>query len=104
MTQYNARTGTTTSDPSPQHTVDTRVRTALDKMSLEELTVARKAIEDEPGSRNPPGELFLFTPKVRKRLDRIDRLIQFRTGEARKARGEKINQEGYSGRQTNRRR
>ena len=79
-------------------------RTAMANMNMEELQVARKAIENEPGARNEPGSLFHFTEKVRKRLDKIDRLIQFRIGEAREARGETINREGYSGQQSNKRR
>lgn len=68
-----------------------------------EWLMLRTAIESDPANRNPPGGLFIYTEKARKKLDRIDREITHNLDEARKAAGNPVSCDGYSGRNSNRR-
>lgn len=67
-----------------------------------ELVEIRRAIESDPKNRMPPGGLFIYTPVARRKLDKIDRAIANNLRAAMIARGEPPNDEGYSGRQSNR--
>lgn len=75
----------------------------LDGKSNPELMALREAVCAAPDARSPAGSLFMFVPKIRRKLDEIDRQITHNLRTARIARGETINDAGYSGRQTNRR-
>ncbi len=68
-----------------------------------ELVAMMQAIEAKPESRNPPGSLYLYTKKCRKQTDEIARAISSNLMDRRIALGLPINCDGYSGRQTNRR-
>jgi len=68
-----------------------------------EWLMLRTAIESDPANHNPPGSLFIYTEKARKKLDRIDREITHNLAEARKASGNPVSCDGYSGRNSNRR-
>lgn len=65
--------------------------------TMEQLTIQRKAVEDEPTNRSTPGDFYLYTPKARKLLDDINRAITWHLEDRRIARGETINHAGYSG-------
>jgi len=71
--------------------------------SLAELLALCRAIEADPANRNPPGSFWLYVPKARRQLDRIARAIADQVRERRQARGERLDQSGYSGRQSKRR-
>lgn len=75
----------------------------LDGKSVDDLVAMRQEIEKEPSNRNPPGSLFIFTKKARKKLDAIDLAIADAIRQLRLSRGEIIDNSGYSGRQTNKR-
>ena len=69
-----------------------------------EWQALRIAIESDPANLNPPGtSLFIHTEKARKKLDKIAREITYNMAEARKASGDPVPCDGYSGRQSNRR-
>ena len=74
----------------------------MTKTTTEWLAV-QLAIESDPANRNPPGSLFIYTEKARKKLDRIAREITNNMAEARKSAGNPVPCDGYSGRQSNRR-
>jgi hypothetical protein len=71
-----------------------------------ELLALREAIEADPVNQIPrgSGSIYLYTPKARKKLDEITEWISHNLLMARKARGEVINIDGYSGRKCKRRR
>jgi hypothetical protein len=73
------------------------------KKTLDELTTKMSAIESKPENQMPPGSFYRFTPSARKKRDKIAWEITNTLAALRKARGEPINTEGYSGRQTKRR-
>lgn len=68
-----------------------------------ELTLMREVITSDDVNRNPPGSFWKYKPSARRKLDAIDRAITANLRAAKIARGEAVNDEGYSGRQTNRR-
>ena len=76
----------------------------LDGKTKEELVAMSDAICNDPANLNPPGSIIIYTPSAVKKLDKIARQIQYLIGETRKAEGKPINTDGYSGRQTNKRR
>jgi len=76
----------------------------LKDMTMEELVEEDRRLCADPANAGDAGGLYLHNEKTRKKLDQIARLIADKVAERRAARGEKINTEGYSGRQTNRRR
>lgn len=72
----------------------------------EELLALQQAIESNPENRRPPDcdSIWLHTKQARKKIDEISRQITSNLENRRKALGLPINTDGYSGRQTNRRR
>jgi hypothetical protein len=75
----------------------------LDGKTNEELIALRKTIEDNPTNRNPLGSLWMYTKAARKKFDLIDRQITHNLVEKRKAEGNPVPCDGYSGRKQNRR-
>jgi hypothetical protein len=74
------------------------------KLTNPELLALRAIIESDPINRNSiMGSIFKYNPSARKKLDKIDRIIQQNIADARKAAGETVLCDGYSGRQSNRR-
>jgi hypothetical protein len=70
----------------------------------EKLLAKIAAIEADPNNLNPPGSsLFIYKPAARKRLEKLARDITDIIRQEKLARGETINDEGYSGRQSKRR-
>lgn len=67
----------------------------------DELQALRVQIESNPANQQT-GSLFKYTPSARKKLDAIAWAITANLRAAKLARGEYINDAGYSGRQTNR--
>jgi hypothetical protein len=76
----------------------------LDGKTNEELVAMQSAIESDPRNQMPPGHLFLYTPQARKKLDEIARAITSNLREKRRLAGDPVDDSGYSGRQSNRRR
>lgn len=72
--------------------------------SKAELLEQMQAIEADPANKNPDGEVFRFNAAARKRLDAIAQAITFHLADEREAAGKPVPCDGYSGRQTNRRR
>jgi hypothetical protein len=71
------------------------VRQILDKIA---------AIEADPKSLLPVGSsIQKYTPAARRRLDKLRRDVANEIRQEKLARGETVNDAGYSGRQTNRR-
>ena len=69
-----------------------------------ELMELRRQIEQAPENKMPPGtSIWIYTAAARKKLDAIDRAITHNMAEKRKAEGNPVPPDGYSGRQTNRR-
>lgn len=78
-------------------------------MKLEGKTKAEclaliKTIEEDPNSKSPPGQLWIYTKKARDKMEKIRRHIVSLQIEERKAAGTYVAPDGYSGRQSNRRR
>ncbi len=72
-------------------------------MTTAEALAMIAAIEADPTNRTPPGSLWIYTPKARKKLTDLARVIANNQRAERIARGEVVNDAGYSGRKTNRR-
>lgn len=76
----------------------------LDDKTLEELIAMTAALRTDPANWLPPGgSIYLFKPAIRRKLDKINREIADRLRQRRLARSETINDDGYSGRQSNKR-
>ena len=75
----------------------------LEGKSNQELIELRKSIEAAPANQEPRG-IYRFTPAARKKLNAIDRAITHNLATARAAAGDPVVADGYSGRQSNRRR
>lgn len=75
----------------------------LDGKTTPELVTMASAIEADPGNAMPPGSLYLYTPKARKRLKAIREQIAHNMAEARKTAGNPVSCDGYSGRKANKR-
>ena len=69
----------------------------------EELQAMMREIESDPKNRMPPSSIFLYTPKARKKLDNIARVITWQLAEKRRLAGNPVSADGYSGRQSKRR-
>lgn len=69
------------------------------KTLLEEIA----AYEAKPTSLNPPGSFKKFTPRAERHLDMMRRGIASIIRQKKLLRGEPVNDEDYSGRQSNRR-
>jgi len=72
--------------------------------SNDELVQMIRVIESDPANQLPKGGLYLFTPDARKKLDAIARAITNNLIDARAAAGNPVKADGYSGRQSNKRR
>lgn len=69
-----------------------------------ELLALRANIESDPASLNTEvGSIYRFNKLARRNLDKIDRAITQNMANARKAAGNPVSCDGYSGRQSNRR-
>jgi hypothetical protein len=69
-----------------------------------ELLALRANIESDPASLNTEvGSIYRFNKLARRNLDKIDRAITQNMADARKAAGNPVPCDGYSGRQSNRR-
>lgn len=75
---------------------------SIDNKTNAELLAMRGDIEAKPENQQT-GSIWRFTAKARKKLNAIDWAITRNLRLAKLARGECVNDEGYSGRQTNRR-
>lgn len=73
----------------------------LDGKTNAELVALSAQIEAHPANRMPPGSLYLYTPQARKRLHRIAEQITHNLAEARRAAGNPVPCNGYSGRKSN---
>lgn len=76
----------------------------LDGKTTAELVAMKQAIAEDPSSASKPGDLYLFNKKARAKLDKIDRQITENLRVAREEAGDPVKADGYSGRQSNRRR
>ena len=73
------------------------------KLSKAELLAEQERLCTDPVNRNIAGGLYLYTKEAQKKLDKIAWAITILIKEEKKARGEFVNEAGYSGRMTNRR-
>lgn len=77
----------------------------LDRMTNEELLALDAQLCADPANLNPvAGSIFRYTPATHRKLDAIAKQIAHNIRQKRVAAGIPINDEGYSGRQTNKRR
>ena len=76
----------------------------LDGKTNVELLEMMAEIESDSKNRMPPGHLNLYTPKARKKLEKIARQITYNLADKRKADGDPVPTCGYSGMKQNRRR
>ncbi|MCG3207249.1 MAG: hypothetical protein FOGNACKC_00849 [Anaerolineae bacterium] len=68
------------------------------KHTLEELVAMEAKVSNDPANRNQvPGSIYLHTAKARKQLEVIRWAITYKLQERREARGETINEAGYTG-------
>jgi hypothetical protein len=74
----------------------------LQNKTNEELVQMQNAIQSNPD--NKAEGLFLYTPEARKKLDAIARQITYNLSVKRAEEGNPVISDGYSGRQSNRRR
>lgn len=76
----------------------------LEGKTNQELVELMRAIEADPANQMPPGQLYLYTPKARKKLAAIQEQITHNLAMKRAAEGNPVVADGYSGRKSNRRR
>lgn len=75
----------------------------LDGLTNPELIALRERLAADPKNRNVDlGSIWIYKKDAMKKFDEIDRAITANIRAARLARGETINDAGYSGRQSNR--
>jgi hypothetical protein len=72
--------------------------------TIDELLKIMHDIENDPANKSKDGEFYLYTKKARIKLDKLARAINDLLIEKKKANGTYVEPDGYSGRQTNRRR
>lgn len=72
-------------------------------MTKAELFAEEERVCALPKNRSPAGSLWLYVPSARRKLDAIRRQITHLLGEERAMAGDPVQCDGYSGRQTNRR-
>jgi hypothetical protein len=65
------------------------------KYSMDELIRMEKDICNDP--KNKQDGFYIYTPKARKKLDEIAWAITYHLRDNRRARGENINEAGYTG-------
>ena len=76
----------------------------LDDLSNKQLHALMLEIESDPKNQNPDKKsIFRYTKEANKKLDKIRWAITNNLRKERLARGEYINDAGYSGRQSNKR-
>lgn len=66
------------------------------KYSIAELQEMEKKIKEDPKNQLT-GQFYLYTPSARKKLDAIAWAITYHLRDAKIARGESINDSGYTG-------
>lgn len=71
--------------------------------TIDELLKIMHDIENDPANKSKDGEFYLYTKKARIKLDKLARAINDLLIEKKKANGTHVEPDGYSGRQTNRR-
>ena len=69
-----------------------------------ELLAMIEKIEADPANKNIPGSIYIYAPKARKKIAELARAISSNLEDKRIAEGRPVRCDGYSGRQTNRRR
>ena len=75
----------------------------LDNKTMTELMQMTTAIESDPKNQMPKGSTYLYTKPARKKLEAIARQVTYLLAEKRKAAGNPVPCNGYSGRKSNRR-
>lgn len=71
--------------------------------TIEELVEMDRVLCADPANRNPDTDsIFLYDRKTQDKLLKIGRAIADKVYEGKKERGEYVNEEGYSGRQSKR--
>jgi hypothetical protein len=76
----------------------------LEGKTIRELADMVNAIANDPANRMPEGSFYLFTPSARRKMDTLDWRITHLMLEKRAAEGNPVVSDGYSGRQSKRRR
>lgn len=79
------------------------MRKKLIDRTTQECLALIAAIEANPKNQNPPGSFWKYTAAARAKIDKLMREIRSNMRAEKIARGEPVNDEGYSGRQSNRR-
>ena len=74
------------------------------KHTQTELQVMQTEISNDPVNRNPEGGIYMYTRSAQKKLDAIALAITFHLADKREAAGDPVPCNGYSGRQSKRRR
>lgn len=69
------------------------------KYTIEELQQKAQAIKDDP--KNQLTGFYLYTPSARRNLDAIAWAITYHLKDLRTARGEPVNEAGYTGKNSN---
>jgi hypothetical protein len=67
-----------------------------------ELTAMMEAIHNDENQKSPPGGIYLFNEKARKKLSLIAEAITMHLADDRAAAGRPVSTAGYSGRKSNR--
>ena len=69
-----------------------------EKYSLKELEKIMQEVTDNPANKNPEkNSIYIHSKNARKRMDDISWAITWHLRDLRIVRGEKINEEGYTG-------
>jgi hypothetical protein len=74
----------------------------LDNKTMAELMQMTSAIESDPANKMPKGSVYLYTKQARTKLDAIARQVTYLLAEKRKAAGNPVPCDGYSGKQSRR--
>ena len=69
---------------------------------MAELMQMTSAIESDPANKMPKGSTYLYTKPAIKKLDEIARQVTYLLAEKRKAAGNPVPCDGYSGKQSRR--
>lgn len=68
--------------------------------TMDQLVALRKQLCNDPKNFAKDGGIYLHNKQTRQKFDAIDLAITFHLKDRREARGETINEAGYSGRQS----
>lgn len=82
----------------------TRALKLYKKHTQAELLALQAGIEADPANRNPQGSFQIYTERARRQLSDIATAITHHLADKRATAGNPVPVDGYSGRQTNRRR